>query len=350
MEKMANENKSDCLNFMRLIAAFQVFWGHAVEHLDIAVSHNTSRIMYILQGVPIFFIISGFLIWASLRRNRNFKFFAKKRMLRLYPELWGGVLLCAITIIILYGQNLNWVSFTAWIFTQSTVLQFWTPACLRGFGCGTPNGALWTIGVIIQSYVVIYLLYKFLHKSSLKKWIIIILAGIGMNIAIPLLEGYIPEIVYKLLEQTFIPYIWIFIIGALLQEYFEKIIEILKKHWYLFFAGTALVSYFKLDIGRYGTLKVLFLAPALIGFAYRYGKLNVKHDVSYGLYIYHMIIINVMIEFGMTSKLADFFIAFGASAIMAIVSYYSIGKLSRLAKGQLKKSSYKLNLNGGNGQ
>lgn len=157
-----------------------------------------------------------------------------------------------------------------------------------------------------------------------------------MNIATPLLQEYIPEIIYKLFEETFIPYIWIFIIGAFLQEYFEKIIEILEKYWYLFFTGTALVSYFKVDIGRYGTLKILFLAPALIGFAYRYGKLNVKHDISYGLYIYHMIIINVMIEFGITGKLTDFYIAFGASAIMAMASYYSIGKLSRLAKNRLK--------------
>jgi len=341
---MANENKADCLNLIRLIAAFQVFGGHAVEHLDIAVSENILRMMYILQGVPIFFIISGFLIWASLGKNSDFKIFAKKRILRLYPELWGGVLVCVITIIILYAPNLNWKYFIAWIVTQSTVLQFWTPDCLRGFGCGTPNGALWTIGVMVQSYVVIYLLYKLLHKSSLKRWGIIILVGIGINITTPLLNGYVPEIIYKLFAETFIPYIWIFIVGACLQEYFEEIIGILEKYWYLFFAGTALVSYFKFDMGMYGTLKVLFLAPSLIGFAYRYGKLNVKHDISYGLYIYHMIVINVMIEFGMIGVMTDFFIAFGASTILAMLSYYSIGTLSRRTKGRLKNTYADFNM------
>lgn len=97
-----------------------------------------------------------------------------------------------------------------------------------------------------------------------------------------------------------------------------------------------MVTYFRVDIGVYGTLKVLLLAPAIIGFAYRYGNLNLKHDISYGFYIYHMIVINVMIEFGMKGRLIDLCIAFGVSAILGMASYYSIGKLSRRAKSRLK--------------
>ncbi len=330
------QNKADCLNLIRFMAAFQVFWGHASEHLELPVPENIFRIVSTLQGVPVFFIISGFLIWASLGKNNDFKVFVKKRILRLYPELWGGVLLCAASIIVLYGSDLEWKSFTAWIFTQSTVLQFWTPDSLRMFGCGTPNGALWTIGVMVQSYIVIYLLYKFLHKGPLIKWAAVVAAGAGINIITPLLDGQIPEILYKLFANTFIPYIWIFVIGAFLQENFEQLIEILKKYWYLFSVGAVLVTYFRIDIGVYGTLKVLLLAPAIIGFAYRYGKLNVKHDISYGFYIYHMIVINVMIEFGMRGRLTDLWIAFGISAILAMASYFSIGKLSRRAKSRLK--------------
>lgn len=248
----------------------------------------------------------------------------------------GRRITVAASIIVLYGSDLEWKSFTAWIFTQSTVLQFWTPDSLRMFGCGTPNGALWTIGVMVQSYIVIYLLYKFLHKGPLIKWAAVVAAGAGINIITPLLDGQIPEILYKLFANTFIPYIWIFVIGAFLQENFEQLIEILKKYWYLFSVGAVLVTYFRIDIGVYGTLKVLLLAPAIIGFAYRYGKLNVKHDISYGFYIYHMIVINVMIEFGMRGRLTDLWIAFGISAILAMASYFSIGKLSRRAKSRLK--------------
>ena len=45
--------------------------------------------------------------------------------------------------------------FILFIFCQSSIFQFWTPNFLRGYGCGTPNGSLWTIGILIQFYIII---------------------------------------------------------------------------------------------------------------------------------------------------------------------------------------------------
>lgn len=239
------------------------------------------------------------------------------------------------SILILYRESINWKSFFVWIFAQCSVLQFWTPNCLKSFGCGTPNGALWTVGVMVQSYIVIWLLYRVLHKRTIKRWGIIILLGISINLITPMIQNFIPSILYKLVLQTFLPYIWMFILGAFLSEYFDEIVDTLKAYWILFFIVSIIVSVTKFDAGIYRTLKVLFLAPAVIGFAYKYDMLNFKYDISYGIYIYHMVVINIMIELGMTGNILDAILAFFVSMIVAVISYNSIGRLSRNMRKQL---------------
>ena len=46
-----------------------------------------------INGVPVFFLISGFLIWLSIGRTKDFKSFCIKRVLRLYPELWFSIII-----------------------------------------------------------------------------------------------------------------------------------------------------------------------------------------------------------------------------------------------------------------
>lgn len=89
---MKSMKEKNCLNLIRILAAIQVFLGHASEHLNISLPGLLMKPFSIIQGVPVFFLISGFLIWNSLNHNSAFKQFAKKRILRLYPELWGDCL------------------------------------------------------------------------------------------------------------------------------------------------------------------------------------------------------------------------------------------------------------------
>lgn len=83
------QNKN-CLNLIRIIAALNVFYGHAMTHLNVKIPTVISKVIGIFQGVPIFFILSGFLIWMSIERTPTFASYCKKRILRLYPELVGG--------------------------------------------------------------------------------------------------------------------------------------------------------------------------------------------------------------------------------------------------------------------
>ncbi len=333
---MIIDKKKNCFNFIRILAAIQVFLGHASAHLEVELPHIVYKGWRCFNGVPIFFILSGFLVWDSIERTATFKQYACKRILRIYPELLGGVIVNAILMILLYAKSIEWVPFILFQGAQSTILQFWTPDCLRGYGCGTPNGSLWTIGIMVQSYMILWFLHKILYGKNIKCWILLLVMGILLNCFVPSVAiKILPGMIYKLYMQTFVSYIWLFLVGAFLCEYIDKVGNILVKCWYVWLIADIIVSVTGFDAGRYGTLQGVFLALFLVGFGYRFSNLKITHDISYGLYIYHMIIINVMIEIHMVYVWYDIMVALVLSLIMGTFSYKCIGTLGEKIKSKM---------------
>jgi peptidoglycan/LPS O-acetylase OafA/YrhL len=73
----------------------------------------------------------------------------------------------------------------------------------------------------------------------------------------------------------------------------------------------------------------LFLGIGVIGLGYALPKINVKYDFSYGLYIYHMIVVNVMVVLGCSGNLWWLLVSYVISLGCAAVSYFSVGGISR---------------------
>lgn len=326
------DRKNNCLSLFRLIAALTVFAGHAAEHLQLRLPEPVRWFNSLFEGVPMFFLISGFLIWHSLSVNADLKTFATKRLLRLYPELWCAVGMSAISLLVLYAEHLQVLPFAAWLGTQSTVLQFWTPDCLRGFGCGTPNGSLWTVGVTVQCYIVIFVLFRLLRNKSKLRFLAVTAFFAVFDAAIPMVEKFLPAILGKLYMQTFLPFIWIFLAGAFLSENFDTLIASCKKYWWIFLILSAVFEFTNFDLGRYGILKTLCLAPAMFGFAYALPKLNIKYDITYGLYLYHMIAVNIFVHLGLTGQYWQMLAVLGITAVAASISYACIGRFYRNKK------------------
>ena len=61
--------KDNCLSLFKLIAALQVMYGHIICHLRISNNSWFDKIFSVFQGVPIFFTLSGFLIYFSINRT-----------------------------------------------------------------------------------------------------------------------------------------------------------------------------------------------------------------------------------------------------------------------------------------
>ena len=333
------DRKNNCFNFIRLLAAFEVFVGHASEHLEIPLHPIVYEIWYSFRGVPVLFILSGFLIWNSLLKPQDFKTYCKKRIFRLCPELVGGVAINAVIILLIYQGSIKITEFCLFIAAQATIFQFWTPSCLRGYGVGVPNGSLWTIGVMVQSYIIIYILHTRIYKQKRRGhiFISIFLIGILFNIGTPIFERFLPAIIYKLFRQTFIPYIWLFILGIIMCEYFDSIIKVLMKNWGVLLLISMLISILHIEdtVGIYATVENCLLGLSIVGFGYALPQINIKYDISYGFYIYHMIVINILVNYGYKGSIIDLLIALIVSIVFAVASYCVIGKLGRNVRSRL---------------
>src|SRR4029079_4132783 len=140
-----SENNFDLI---RLVAAAQVAFFHVVNHLGVPVNTNPFvGFASHLQGVPIFFVVSGFLISLSWERNSVPAEYARNRFLRIYPGLWVCLLVSIATAIVFGNISFARAEAIPWFFAQITFGQFYNPDFLRSYGVGVLNGSLWTIPV-----------------------------------------------------------------------------------------------------------------------------------------------------------------------------------------------------------
>lgn len=316
--------RKNCLNTFKILAAIQVMYQHTLIHLHLSMPSWLTSILAFFMGVPIFFMVSGFLMWNSVEKSKTFKDYAQKRSVRIFPELWLGVLVGLIAVVILIDGPIQWVALAVFAVTQGTIAQFWTPDFLRVYGCGTPNGSLWTMGVTIQFYIVVWFVFRLLHKQKLWKWLVALGGAFVLKLLDPLFASVLPEILYKLWGQTIIKWFWLFITGAFIAEYREQILPFLKKTWWLFLIASIIPPSFGFDFDteNYGLVTYLTRVTGLIGLAYCLPKCNVKKDISYGIYIYHMIVVNVMIELGWMGQAYHMLIVLAVTVLLAFGSYY----------------------------
>lgn len=336
---MDNQKGKNCLNLIRIIAALQVFLGHMVEHLELPVNATLFHATYFLRGVPVFFVISGFCMWFSIGRSKSYGQYLMKRFWRIYPELWVAVIVEILVMVLLY-RGWNPGQLLLFAIGQGTVFQFWTPDSLRGYGVGTPNGALWTIGVMIQFYVVAWFFHKLMKNRRLPAWILGFAAAFGVSWLGGMVTGQIigSETITKLYDQTVFRYFWLFYIGMFLAEYKDRLLHVLQKYWYALLAVAFFFFWSELDIySGYYLFWSLFLAAGIIGFAYRFPRLSVDPDISYGLFLYHMTVINVFVHLGWIGRWLYAVPVILAAVLLALLSTVTVGKWSARHKGALAR-------------
>ena len=227
----------------------------------------------------------------------------------------------------------NILDLSLFAFTQGTIFQFWTPDSLRGFGCGVPNGALWTIGVIIQFYLIAPIIQKKLSGRNNVIWFLFILTIILVEFLLGAFFSKTPEsIISKLYSVSVIPYLWMFLLGGLISEFWDRIKSFVLKYWYVFLLLSLFLEFLNFDIkprgDEYPMLKFAFRFIGLLGMAYKFPSLNIRTDISYAMYIYHMIVINVLLELGFVQSKGYYglFITIGLTLLLAYISTTTIGK------------------------
>lgn len=322
-----NEN---CFDIIRLVCTLTVFFGHFLTHfsVDNTVLHG---IAYFVRGVPVFFFLSGLFIARSLERYKTGEFL-KRRAIRIFPELWVCVLVNILIITISLGGGYNLKDITIYLGTQMTAFQFYTGEWLRQYGVGVPNGALWTITVDIQFYIVAILIAKLMKGRKIKTWGVVILISMLIDLALEKSKGLYPEILYKLLQCNLVPFIWIFLIGMCMYYNRERILPfIVRFKWgfiiaYLVWQYVIPGSIVKTFGGiRYNIITTVLMLLMIIGIGFSFTK-RFRQDYSYSFYLYHMVVINFVIN-----NLLKGFASVGQFLITLICSFIAIGILAVLS-------------------
>lgn len=308
MDKQKFDLKQNSFDILKYWAAFSVMFLHYTYYAFVEAEQawgfmdKLRKTSEFFPGVIVLFTISGFLISDSMERSKYKSEFLKKRVFRLYPELWICTVVNVIVLVIIAREYLD-SSMFLWLGTQILGVAN-TPACLDGFATGSVNGALWTIFVEIQLYILICFSYDILKKFKVYHWGMLLILLTGANLFCDYLADKIGGILAKLIERSFLPYALWFMVGAFCYQYKDKAIKYLK-----FLTIPMLVLYWVLrplatqQPGYYAGIMVSILCPFIvIGLAYLLPKVRMKIDLTYGMFLYHWIVLNVIVHYEWLSK------------------------------------------------
>jgi peptidoglycan/LPS O-acetylase OafA/YrhL len=336
-------------DLIRLFAATQVALSHITGHLGF--ESPLISFLSLFPGVPIFFFVSGYLIYGSYEQstkslNTNLNFFVK-RFLRIFPALWLCFLISIISI--WYSGFFEKVSFTTvefltWSITQNTIFQFYNPDFMRAYGVGVINGILWTICVEIQFYLLTPFIFFFLNKFKFGLIGIVLLILTCINLLNANLNDG-SNVYYKLFSVSFMPWLYMFMLGSLAYKY-PSIASAVKRVHFLGLFSIFLARYFLTrDLGwgnNINPISYLLVAMLTLKSAYTLPSLSdkmlKKNDISYGVYIFHMPIVNYLLYQNITGFVGAL-LATSLTFFIATLSWFMFEKkILSLKKYALRKN------------
>ncbi len=316
-------SRQNNFDLIRLFAALQVVFFHGVGHLKVP-DLSIAVVLKHFPGVPIFFIISGFLISMSWERAPSLRQYLWNRTLRLYPGMWMCLLFSIILFLACGTRPDSLTHFAVWLLAQTTIVQFYNPDFLRGFGTVVLNGALWTIPVEIQFYLLLPLLAAVAKRRS-AVWLGYLATAAALMILSPAIGGPQPFLV-KLLGVSLIPWLFYFLTGCVCRLLYERRPELFDEKFLIWAAAYA--SWISIGIffgisektaRDFNVLTVILLAMLTISAAFSRPGLSSAllrgNDISYGVYLYHIPIINLLLFLHLTGTPA--FLLLLAAAIAA---------------------------------
>lgn len=342
--KMQTSNNFDLI---RLFAATQVAMQHIMQHFGF--DNQLLTIIEFFPGVPIFFFVSGFLIYGSYTKSKenskpNINFFLK-RILRIYPALYLCVVLSLLSVYqsgYLHNLEFHPGHFIAWVVSQVTFVQFYNPEFMRGYGVGVINGSLWTISVELQFYILTPLLFLFLNKANIKLVGFFLAALICINIFNTNLgessivfntHSNVENNFYKkVFNVTFLPWFYMYVLGAVIYK-FDRFINLVKNINFFALLLLYVICYFfteklgwKNNINpiAYAALILLILKCAY-SFPTLSDNLLKSNDISYGIYLFHLPIVNYLLYkniSGYDGVLVALFFTF----VLSILSWFILEK------------------------
>lgn len=317
--------RENCFDAIRLVAAYMVASVHwtklGVQVNDSGLMQELRKFFLCFPCVVVFFVISGFLAAAS-RENSNCKKYLLSRLRRIYPALLISVFVNMIIMLVLYWNRIDWSYFIG-CGIQAMGIAY-TPSCMRQIPSGSMAGALWTVTVQLQFFVLIAFIYPKLKKMDKRAWGLLLTVLFLVNIGAGEITG--GPIGRKILERTIFPYLIWFMFGTAAFIYKESVITWCKKVTPLFLC--VFVIYLATgrvlnEWGYYADVAITVLVlPITIGLSFSFGKIRIEKDYSFSIFLYHWMVLNVFAYFDLFNKIN---IVAGFILYLVLVTAVSVG-------------------------
>lgn len=322
------------LDVLRLYLATQVMIGHAAAHFHLVLPPAIGG----PASVPAFFFISGFLIYASYLNAPGRRYF-ENRFLRLWPGLVVVTIGGAAIALTAHGwRDLmdHFPSYLSWFVMQITLGQGYNPPFFRDVGVGVINPALWTLTVEILFYCSVPLIVW-----MERRWRFTVLALLVLSFAIYVIGPrwwvepvYRDKTMFDFIALTPIPWGWMFAFGILAVKRFD-VIQRAQRFLPLALIPAALMFAYgsgPLFEGRDNHLGIIFFVfyvALVLWLAFATPYLRVKYDISYGTYIWHMPVINLLLILAVPNPLLAFGLTFAIAALSCLLVEQPALKLKR---------------------
>jgi peptidoglycan/LPS O-acetylase OafA/YrhL len=334
----------NCFDFLRLFAAVCVMFAHAAEHLKVpfgwlnpAAPQSVGNRVWFYDGVPLFFILSGFLVYhsyaRSVERGRPLRQYVTNRFLRVAPAIYVYAVVVALWVLVAGAAVLEGagkIRFGGWLASHFVLYPITSAKLFPFFNGGTPNGSLWTIPVEFSFYLAVPLLFQVERRLGSRGMLVVLAAGTLATLVLirQLLVTQPSSRFTQLLMTCFMPYLMFFGLGVFWSKAWGRVAhgagvaaicalvyivvrvadvfgwrpsglapgaslaeQLVMGPWYGMLWSVAL-SYVVLWVGHYGPRQLSI-------FTHRIG------DWSYGIYIWHMVVVNFALWVGLPQVMSS---------------------------------------------
>ena len=283
-------------------------------------------------GVKGFFVVSGFLVLKSCDQSSSLRSYFGKRARRIYPAYCAVVaaafLLGAAFTALPLGEFLlgGGFSYLGW---NLVFLNFMSPT-LPGIFDANPwrevNGALWTLKIEVMFYALVPLLLALCRRLGALR-VLLALYALSVIYTAMLLHLHASDgrLIWAQLQRQLPGQLTYFLVGGALYLYFDWA----QKNWRALGAIAAvsfLICWLSGDPRADALFQPLALGIAVIFAAYGLpylGNAARFGDLSYGLYIIHFPLIQILVARGYfaANPWQAFFVSVAASVLLALVCW-----------------------------
>ena len=213
----------------------------------------------------------------------------------------------------------------------------YTPGFLKEIATGSVNGALWTITVQIQLYILTPLFFEIEKKIKSKKsfWGILIIIGLICNVLYDQLFEIVPDYVGKLLSRTCLPTMLWYILGMFISKYRKWMISFLRKYTVILILLYLVYrcSGHRVLMGYYADIVTGVILPfAAVGIAFK-AKQKIKiPDFSYSMFLLHWPILNIIVGWKLMEKMSVYIMLCIFLVLITVLSYISFITLENISK------------------